>query len=244
MPQRGHLRAYHGIQNQYLRASVCLDAIVAFLDLHPREAIVVSIKAEDATHDFEERVKALLDRRPDRWYREAQWPTLGEARGRAVLFARYGRDPNSALLAPGRADGAALRPPIWPNNLRGSFEYELAGVRVVTQDWYDIGSMLVVPEKAELVGRLLRDSAPVERPTIRLNFASAGSLLAMPSSVRTLTSRAEPAAGSRAVSVCPDSSACEGSTPGCCRFCSRSSVPRAPGLCSTSTSRQNPRSCP
>ena len=41
--------------------------------------------------------------------------------------------------------------------------------------------MLLVPEKFALVERLLRDSVPGDRPTVRLNFASAGSLLAMPS---------------------------------------------------------------
>lgn len=106
MLQRGHLRAYHGIQNEYLRASACLDAIVAFLDLHPSETVVVSIKAEDATVDFEQRVAALLDRRPDRWYREGRWPTLGEVRGRAVLFSRYGRGPDSACRS---VDPCSLR---------------------------------------------------------------------------------------------------------------------------------------
>ena len=53
-----------------------------------------------------------------------------------MLFSRYGRGPDSAPRVSDSADCAVgLHPPIWPNNLRGTFDYELAGVRIVTQDW-------------------------------------------------------------------------------------------------------------
>lgn len=32
----------------------------------------------------------LLDRRREMWYTEDRWPNLGEARGKAVMFCRFG----------------------------------------------------------------------------------------------------------------------------------------------------------
>lgn len=72
-----------------------LQHVYDFLDAHPSECVIISLKREgrgDADDDdFARRVKSdVLDRAPpDRWFTLPRIPTLGEARGRCILFRRY-----------------------------------------------------------------------------------------------------------------------------------------------------------
>lgn len=83
------LRGYHGIQNQYILASSVLESIYDFLIENNKEVVIVSIKQENNSPGFEKAFWNLIDENRDRWYLDNKWPSLGEARGRIVLFSRF-----------------------------------------------------------------------------------------------------------------------------------------------------------
>jgi 1-phosphatidylinositol phosphodiesterase len=64
------------------------------------------------------------------WYLENRIPTLGEVRGKAVLFSRFG----------GHGEGwpdnkIGIHPPLWPDSAKDGFEWEMADTRVRVHDW-------------------------------------------------------------------------------------------------------------
>lgn len=77
--------------NKYFRD--LMHEINEFLDRHPSETLVVSIKREGpGEHTDEQLSRVLRDHyaRPDsRWYTNPKIPTLGEARGKIVLIRRF-----------------------------------------------------------------------------------------------------------------------------------------------------------
>ncbi|ORY59012.1 PLC-like phosphodiesterase [Leucosporidium creatinivorum] len=168
----GVLKAYHGIQNEYVDAEEAFGYVYRFLDGEGKgEAVIISVKQENGTPAFETALNKLLDKRLDLWYREDRWPTLGEVRGRAVMFCRFGFEssPNG------------LHPPIWPNNSTEAFATTIGGRDCVIQDWYSIGSFLRIPEKAALVLSLVppppSSLPPFENRPIRISFLSGATLL-------------------------------------------------------------------
>lgn len=67
---------------------ICAD----FLQAHPRETIIMSLKQEDqAPNDsgFQARFKQYTDARPSLWYLENAIPTLSQVRTKIVLLRRF-----------------------------------------------------------------------------------------------------------------------------------------------------------
>lgn len=104
-----------------------------------------------------------------KWFLEPKIPTLGEARGKIVLFSRFGAADEDKV--------GGIHPPIWPDNHKGVFDYTLplSAQRVYTQDWYHIPSTSAIPTKYELALDLLGQagSNPLD---LGLNFTSGGSV--------------------------------------------------------------------
>lgn len=76
--------------------ALSLDAVLeqcyAFLDRHPTETAVFAVKQEhgsESAADFERLLDQIIQRSPEHWLLTDQIPTLGEARGKLVLFRRY-----------------------------------------------------------------------------------------------------------------------------------------------------------
>jgi 1-phosphatidylinositol phosphodiesterase len=127
------------------------------------------------------------------WYLENRLPTLGEVRGKVVMFSRFG----------GNGDGwdnaaIGIHPPTWPDNDRNGFIWNCQDALVHTHDWYvqrswgrvanhepgyhrryAIPSFLSIPEKVALSTDVLvasRDSS-----SLSISFLSALSIpLALP----------------------------------------------------------------
>lgn len=91
---------YHSFINQELLYESLLDDIYAFLDSHPSEAIIFSIKEESeprgASIATNELIEQIYYRNLSRWYLEKDIPNLGELRGKIMLLSRY--DNNSVGL--------------------------------------------------------------------------------------------------------------------------------------------------
>jgi 1-phosphatidylinositol phosphodiesterase len=86
---------YH--ENSYLnlRFGPVRDICMAFLAEHPRETIVMSLKEESTPTgntkgvSFESRFAEYVAEHPDLWYLNNVIPTLGQVRGKIVLFRRF-----------------------------------------------------------------------------------------------------------------------------------------------------------
>jgi len=138
----------------------------------------VSVKQEDwDTKLFPRLVYAEIIASPgglEMWYLENRIPNLGEVRGRAVLFSRFGND--------GWENGAnGIHPPLWPDSAKDGFQWECNGTLVRIQDWYHIFSFLSIPEKASLATECLIPLFDSPIPTLSISFTSASSVpLALP----------------------------------------------------------------
>jgi 1-phosphatidylinositol phosphodiesterase len=102
---------YHGSIDQSRTFDDVLAAMYAFLDAHPGETLIVSVKeelaAQGGTLTFEQLFDQYAARDPARWYLDDAIPTLGAARGKLVLLRRF--DATASL-------GIAAAPAVWTDN--------------------------------------------------------------------------------------------------------------------------------
>lgn len=191
--KNGHLLAYHGRFPQRTAFQTILSDLHTFLTApsSARETVVVSIKQEDfatlSPKTFSSLVRAEIEAGPggkDMWFLENRVPTLGEARGKAILFSRFGGD---GAGWEGGVEGMGIHPTNWPDSSKEIFSWACKDVLVRTQDWYNISSFLSIPEKSELSkAPLLPPPASVTQPVLSITYCSAASFpFATPSVVAT-----------------------------------------------------------
>ncbi|KAG6334884.1 hypothetical protein ID866_4208 [Astraeus odoratus] len=175
------LIAYHGIVSQRTPFSDILRQLHTFLSASSTcsETVVVSIKQEDNdTRRFSELVREEILASPgglDLWYLEHRIPKLGEVRGKAVMFSRFGGQ------GQGWRNGAiGIHPPIWPDSERLGFTWKCKETLVRTQDWYAIPSFLWIPEKVALSTEILVPPEDSPSSVLSITFLSASSPLALP----------------------------------------------------------------
>ncbi|KAG9318175.1 PLC-like phosphodiesterase [Chiua virens] len=173
----GKLIAYHGIFPEVTPFADILITLHNFLTTPATasETVVVSIKQEDSDRkSFPELVYEEIVTSPggiEMWYLDNQIPNLGEVRGKAVMFSRFGD--NSAN---------GIHPPIWPDSAKEGFQWECDGTLVQVQDWYGIPSFLSISEKTSLATEILVSPPDSPNPTLAISFMSASSIpLALPS---------------------------------------------------------------
>lgn len=129
-----------------------LDEIYDFVDSNKSETVIVSIKQEgtgewDNDHDEFANViwNNYVDKNKDKWYLGTNLPRLGDARGKIVLFRRFGVK-NDDLRNKFGFDAAS-----WKYNCteddRGSF---------CVQDFCEIENAEAIPQKVEYVKNLAK----------------------------------------------------------------------------------------
>lgn len=130
----GRLIAYHGIFPEFTPFADMLVTLHNFLTspATASETVVVSIKQEDSdTRLFPKLVHEEIAASPgglQMWFLENRIPSLGEVRGKAVMFSRFGGD--------NWENGAnGINPPIWPDSAKDGFQWECGGTLVRTHDW-------------------------------------------------------------------------------------------------------------
>ncbi|KAH0584472.1 hypothetical protein H2248_010008 [Termitomyces sp. 'cryptogamus'] len=182
------LIAYHGIYPQRTSFQEILSIVHNFLTGSStcRETIVVSIKQEDFMKnsylEFSRLVQQEISNGPggrEMWYLENRIPTLGEVRGKAVMFSRFGGNGEGWE---GGLEGLGIHPLSWPNSKKSGFTWECKNTLVRTHDWYLLQSFLEIPEKFTLASEILM-GPPSESPmpTLSISFFSAASFpLALP----------------------------------------------------------------
>ena len=80
---------YHGMRDQRCTFHSVLADLVAFLDAHPTETVVMSVKDEVRNEDFSKLVCLDMAQYEGRWFFENRVPSLGEVRGKAILLTRF-----------------------------------------------------------------------------------------------------------------------------------------------------------
>ncbi|EPQ58546.1 PLC-like phosphodiesterase [Gloeophyllum trabeum ATCC 11539] len=187
---KGRLIAYHGLSPQHAPFQHILSTVHAFLSAPAtcRETLVMSIKQEDfhvtSPATFSKCVHYEITNGPggrDMWFLENRVPTLGEVRGRVVMFSRFGRD---GAGWEGGTKGLGIHPTNWPDSEKLGFTWPCKNTLVRTHDWYAIPSFLSIPEKVELSTKVLlppEDDSPI--PTLTITYFSAASPLALPPTI-------------------------------------------------------------
>jgi 1-phosphatidylinositol phosphodiesterase len=87
-------RIHHGAVDQKIGFADVLKATCAFLDAHPGETVIMSVKEEHEpagnSRGFESTFDSYVARNPGKWLLSSNIPTLRQARGRIILFRRFG----------------------------------------------------------------------------------------------------------------------------------------------------------
>ncbi|ETS87512.1 hypothetical protein PFICI_01340 [Pestalotiopsis fici W106-1] len=159
-----------------------LNDIYAFLDANRSETLVMSIKREGTGRGTDQQLSKYLRERycsdGNKWFTEPRLPHLGEARGKIVLFRRYGNDASLDQEHGGR--GFGLDASDWPDNCAN----ELSGGPHIArvQDFYEITQGHNISKKVDLArAHLERAGEPIcppaaDRPEYTpffINFLSA-----------------------------------------------------------------------
>lgn len=91
--QYDQFEMFHGPVDEQQTFDDVLATMLGFLDKHPTETVIVSVKEEAAevgeTRSFEATFDTYVAQHPDRWYTGASVPALGDVRGKLVLLRRF-----------------------------------------------------------------------------------------------------------------------------------------------------------
>ena len=121
---------YHDDIDEQQTFDQVLATMLAFLDKHPTETLIVSFKEEGLPEmpvsTFEYTIRAFVDMAPDRWYIEQSVPMLGDVRGKLVVLRRF-----DVLKDPIGIDAS-----MWPDN--ASFAITHPGVALRIEDEYQV----------------------------------------------------------------------------------------------------------
>jgi len=135
------LIAYHGIISQRTPFQDILSTLHDFLTdpSTSRETIVMSIKQEDfeknSVRDFSRLVHEEIFCGPGgsgMWYFSNCIPSLGDVRGKVVLFSRFGGNGEGWE---GRLEGLGIHPSTWPDSEKFGFSWFCKDTLVQTHDW-------------------------------------------------------------------------------------------------------------
>ena len=147
---------HHGPIYQNLNFDDVLDATTGFLNANPGETVIMSVKEEHTpennTRSFVQTFESYVAQNPAKWVLGTGIPTLDAARGKIVLFRRFGGLPNGIDASN------------WPDNTTFS-----TGGRLRVQDRY------VVPDnnaKWDAITAILDEARYGGPNTLYVNFAS------------------------------------------------------------------------
>lgn len=156
--QEDVLNVYHGIADQELSFDEVRADCKAFLEAHPGEVILMSIKQEDENNaSFPSAIAAAIAKDPDLWYTSNKLPTLGDVRGKIVLLRRYA--------------GASIGFNCWDDWVDNTAFTMNRGVSMKVQDYYSLGDSSNLTAKWNEITTLATTAAKSDN-TLCLNFTS------------------------------------------------------------------------
>lgn len=148
---------HHGAIYQNLNFADVLNATLGFLNANPGETVIMSVKEEHTpsnnTRSFEATFDAYVAQTPTRWALGANIPTLTEARGKIVLFRRFGASSPKGINASS-----------FPDNTTFS-----TGGQLRVQDRYTVSNN---NDKWNAIHQILNEARYGGPNTLYVNFAS------------------------------------------------------------------------
>ena len=124
---------FHGPYDEGQSFDDVLAKLYAYLDQHPTEAIIASVKeestAENATRPFDATFLGYVQQHPERWYLGDTVPALGAVRGKLVLLRRF------AATSPPLGIDASM----WADNT--TFTLTTAGATLRIEDDYKVSAI-------------------------------------------------------------------------------------------------------
>lgn len=152
---------YHGPIDQNQTFDEVLATMSSFLDAHPSETVIMSVKEEamsdHATLSFEEAFRAYVSKDPERWVLGAAVPSLADARGKIVLLRRF-----PAMTTPLGIDAAP-----WADN--ATFTIDNGDAKVRVEDEYDVKNN---DAKWTAITNLLAEARAGDPQTLYLDYTS------------------------------------------------------------------------
>ncbi|KAK4181339.1 PLC-like phosphodiesterase [Triangularia setosa] len=157
-PEKPELALVHAVfpialsGTRYL--SGLLDEVYRFLEEHPSETVMMSLKREGTGKGSDQLFGGILRKwylGSDRWYTKGRIPSLGEARGKVVLVRRFHSDFGGGDDDEGGIDGS-----VWPDNVADGV---CGSGRIRIQDFYEVGRVEQIEHKIEYACQELERSA-------------------------------------------------------------------------------------
>lgn len=171
--ENGNLHVYHGPIKQPQSGAEALRDVHDFLQEHPGETVVVSIKNEGATGGqkdakFQDAVEGLMKQTPNLFSSTSSVPKLGDVQGQAVLVRRYAAPQDSLAGATKGIDATG-----WPDNTAGP----VAGGQLQVSDHYEkFDSKNIIPDEQEKWSDVqigMDNALRSNSPALSITFASA-----------------------------------------------------------------------
>lgn len=151
---------HHGAIYQNLNFDDVLNACYAFLDSHPSETIIMSVKEEydasNTTRSFEQTFDSYVQKNSSKWDLGANIPTLGAVRGKIKLLRRF---------SSGTTKGINASP--WADNT--TFDINNSGVQLKVQDYYKVTNN---DDKWNRISGLLNEAKNDTNGKLFVNFSS------------------------------------------------------------------------
>lgn len=151
---------HHGPIYQNLNFDDVLNACYAFLQSHPSETIIMSVKEEydasNTTRSFESTFDSYVQKNPSRWDLGTSISNLGEVRGKIKLLRRFSAGTSKGINATSWADNT-------------TFEINNPGASLKVQDYYKVTNN---DDKWNGISNLLNDAKNDANGKLFINFTS------------------------------------------------------------------------
>ncbi|WP_288447377.1 phosphatidylinositol-specific phospholipase C [uncultured Chryseobacterium sp.] len=151
---------HHGAIYQNLNFDDVLNACYTFLNSHPSETIIMSVKEEydasNTTRSFEQTFDSYVQKNPSKWDLGSNIPTLGAVRGKIKLLRRF---------SSGATKGINASP--WADNT--TFDINNSGVQLKVQDYYKVTNN---DDKWNGISSLLNEAKNDSNGKLFVNFTS------------------------------------------------------------------------
>ncbi|ROH98488.1 MULTISPECIES: phosphatidylinositol-specific phospholipase C [unclassified Chryseobacterium] len=151
---------HHGSIYQNLNFDDVLNACYAFLNSHPSETIIMSVKEEydasNTTRSFEQTFDSYIQKNPSQWDLGTGIPNLGDVRGKIKLLRRFSAGTSKGINATSWADNT-------------TFEINNSGAPLKVQDYYKVTNN---DDKWTGISNLLNEAKNNTGDRLFINFTS------------------------------------------------------------------------
>lgn len=151
---------HHGAIYQNLNFDDVLNACYAFLDSHPTETIIMSVKEEynasNTTRTFEKTFDSYVQKNPSKWDLGTNIPNLGSVRGKIKLLRRFSAETSKGIDATAWADNT-------------TFDINNSNASLKVQDYYQVGNN---DDKWSKISALYNEAKNDTSSKLFINFTS------------------------------------------------------------------------